>query len=169
MTNIRNITVEKITLNIGTGKPGPGLEKATKLLQTITGSKPVETKTKKRIPTWEIRPGLPIGCKVTLRKKKALELLPKLLSAVENKLDPSKFDKEGNFAFGIKEYIDISGAKYDSSIGIIGLEVAVTLQRPGYRIKRRKLAKRKIKKRHSITKEEAIEFVAKNFGVKIGG
>lgn len=167
MPSMKDIKIEKITLNIGTGKPGPELEKAIKLLNAITGAKPVETKTKKRIPGWEIRPGLAIGCKVTLRKEKAVEVLKRLLSAVENKLNPSKFDKNGNFAFGVKEYIEIPGIKYDSSIGIIGLEAAVTLQRPGFRVKRRRLKKKKIPSKHKIAKEEAMEFVKKNFGVTL--
>ena len=75
-------------------------------------------------------------------------------------------DKEGNFAFGIKEYIDIPGMKYDMDIGIIGLEVSVTLKRPGFRIKRRTIKKKKIPSRHKITKDEAISFVKEKFGVK---
>ena len=54
---MRKIKIEKITLNIGTGMPGEKLEKALKLLQKISQSKPVSRKTKKRIPTWGVRPG----------------------------------------------------------------------------------------------------------------
>lgn len=168
MTNMKDIKVEKVTLNIGTGKPGPELEKAVKLLTNITGKKPCETKTKRRIPTWGIRPGLVIGCKVTLRGKEAEELLERLFSAVENKLDPRKLDSTGNLSFGLKEYLDIPGTEYDLSIGIIGLDVAVTLSRPGYRVKQRKLKQTSIGRKHQITKEEARDFFEKRFKVNFG-
>jgi large subunit ribosomal protein L5 len=80
-----------------------------------------------------------------------------------------KIDNEGNFAFGIKEYIDIPGSKYDMSIGIIGLEVAVTLNRPGARIKKRRIRQKKIPQRHRITKEETKEFLKEKFNVKFEG
>src|SRR3989344_1673269 len=105
MNRMREIGIEKVSLNIGTGGPGEKLEKALKLLEKITGSKPVQTKTKLRIPTWGVRPGLVIGCKVTLRGKKAEELLGRLLKGVGNKLNKASFDNEGNVAFGIHEYL----------------------------------------------------------------
>ena len=74
---------------------------------------------------------------------------------------------ENTFSFGVPEYIDIPGTKYDANIGIIGLEVAVTLERKGYRIKRRRIQTKKIPKAHSISKEEAIEFVKSKFNIKI--
>ena len=156
---MRMIKIEKITLNIGTGMPGDKLEKALKLLQKISQSKPVSTKTKKRIPTWGVRPGLEIGAKVTIRGNKAEEILSRLLKSKSDTLTPSKFDNAGNLAFGIPEYIEIPGIEYDSSIGIIGLEVAVTLMRPGFRIRHRSRKKLSIPKSHSITKEEALNFM----------
>ncbi len=168
MNPMQQISVEKISLNIGTGGPGVELEKALKLLAKITNKKPVETKTKKRIPTWGLRPGLAIGARVTLRGKEAVELLKRLLRAVDNEIPASKFDNEGNFAFGVLEYINIPGVTYDAALGIIGFEVAVALQRPGFRIKRRKIKQKKIPKKHRITKEQAIEFIKKEFGVNIG-
>lgn len=165
---MKTIKVEKVTLNIGVGEPGDRLEKARKLLKTISGMNAVQTATKKRIPTWKIRPGLVIGCKVTIRGKKAKELLKNLLQGVENRLPENKFDEQGNLSFGIKEYLDVPGLKYDAEVGVIGFDVAVTLQRAGFRIKRRKLKKRKIPKRHMISKEEAIEFMKKEFKVVVG-
>jgi len=165
---MRNIRIEKLTLNIGAGKEQANLEKGVKLLKKIAGIDPVKTVAKKRIPTWGLRPGLPIGCKLTLRKGAAKNLLIKLLEAKNNRLSPSQFDAEGNLAFGIKEYLDIPNVKYDPEIGIMGLEVCITLERPGFRIKRRKIKQRKIPARHRITKEEAIDFMAKEFKIKIG-
>lgn len=168
MNAMRNIRIEKITLNIGTGKEQPRLEKGMKLLKTITGVNPVKTVSKKRIPGWGLRIGLPIGCKLTLRKKAAKELLIRLLESRNNILSPDQFDAGGNVSFGVPEYIDIPDVKYDPEIGIMGLEVCVTLERPGFRIKRRKIMKKKIPSGHKITKEEAMEFMTKEFNVKVG-
>ena len=166
---MKEIKIDKVTLNIGTGEPGDKLEKAKKLLNMITNEKPIETTAKKRIPTWGLRMGLSIGCKVTLRKNKAEVLLKRLLKAVNNKLGKRKFDNFGNFSFGIKEYIDIPEARYEPSIGIIGLEVAVTLKRPGYRIKERLLKKADVGKKQVITKEQAMEFISQRFDVEVEG
>ncbi|MBW2974219.1 50S ribosomal protein L5 [Candidatus Woesearchaeota archaeon] len=167
MNQMRSIKIEKITLNIGAGKEQSKLEKGMLLLKNVTGISPVKTFTNKRIPSWGLRPGLPIGCKLTLRKKKAEEILIRLLDAKENKLSAAQFDQGGNIAFGIQEYIDIPGVKYDPKIGIMGFEVCVTLERPGFRIKKRRIMKRKISPGHSIKKEEAIEFMKERFNVKI--
>lgn len=162
MNIMRNIRIEKVTLNVGAGKDQVKLEKGLSLLKNITGLRPVKTFTSKRIPEWGLRPGLPIGCKLTLRGGKSAEILKRLLDAKDFKLKMSQFDNNGNVSFGIHEYIDIPGVKYDPNIGIMGLEVCVTLERPGFRIKK------KIPKRHRIKKEEAIEFMKKDFNLKVG-
>ncbi|MDD5332040.1 MAG: 50S ribosomal protein L5 [Candidatus Nanoarchaeia archaeon] len=164
---MKEIRIEKITLNIGTGEPGIKLENAGHLLKKITGKKPIECKSQKRIPTWGLRPGLAIATKVTIRKAPAVELVKKLFKAVDNKISAKKFDDKGNFSFGVPEYIEIPGIEYDPKIGIIGLEVAVTLERPGYRVKKRKIKPGKISKKHMITKEEAINFVKEKLGVEV--
>ena len=167
MNSMKNIRVEKVTLNIGAGKDQAKLEKGLILLNTITNATPIKTITNKRIQEWGLRPGLPIGCKLTLRKERAIKLLPRLLDAVDNRLMERQFDDNGNIAFGIHEYIEIPGVKYDPKIGIMGLEVCITLERPGYRIKRRKLLNRRIPTRHRISKQEAVEFMSKHFNTKV--
>lgn len=164
---MKRIRIEKVTLNIGAGADQAKLEKGMQLLKMITGLTPVKTFTTKRIPEWSIRPGLPIGCKLTLRKAQAMEIVPRLLSAVDNKLKAAQIDRYGNIAFGIREYIDIPNAKYDPAIGIIGLQVCITLERPGYRIKKRRIMSRPLHGSHIISKEEAIEFMKQNFNVAI--
>lgn len=166
---MKSIKIEKVTLNIGAGKDQSRLEKGFALLGIITSGIPIKTVTNKRIQEWGLRPGLPIGCKITLRKQKALQLLPRLLEAVENKLKARQFDENGNLAFGIKEYIEIPGVKYDPKIGIMGLEVCVTLERPGFRIKKRKIMSRRIPSRHRISKQEAMDFVSSNFKIQVEG
>ena len=168
MTIMKEIKIGKVTLNVGAGKDQNKLEKGIMLLKNITGIDPIKTFTNKRIPTWGLRPGLPIGCKLTLRKKKAEEILLRLLDAKDNTLSPQQFDKEGNIAFGIHEYIDIPGIEYEPKIGVMGLEVCITLERPGYRIKNRRIMKRKVPTKHKINREEVIEFMKKKFNVKIG-
>ena len=163
---MRNIRIGKVTLNIGVGGPGENMEKALKLLKAISGAKPVQTTASDRIPGWGVRPGLPLGAKVTLRYQKGEQLLKRLLVALENKIPEKKFDKFGNFSFGIKEYLEINEMNYDAEIGIIGLEVAVTLERPGFNIKhKRNIAQ--VGKKHRISKEEAIKFMQDNYEVKI--
>ena len=167
MNSMKGIRVEKVTLNIGAGKDQSKLEKGIILLNAIANATPIKTVTSKRIQEWGLRPGLPIGCRLTLRKDRAIKLLQKLLEAVDNKLRENQFDSNGNVAFGIHEYIDIPGVKYDPKIGIMGLEVCVTLERPGYRIKRRRLLARKIPARHRVSRQEAVEFMSKNFDLKV--
>lgn len=166
-SNMKNIRIEKLTLNIGAGKEQAVLEKGTTLLKNITGVPPVRTITQKRIAGWGLRPGLPIGCKITLRRAKARELITRLLVAHNNSLSQNNFDDHGNVSFGIHEYIDIPGVKYDHKIGIMGLQVSLTLERPGFRIKKRKIMKRKIPEKHRIKKEEAMSFMRNNFSIKI--
>lgn len=167
MNKMKEIRIEKITLNIGAGKNTELLEKGVKLLSTITGAKPVKTVTKKRIPTWGLRPGLPIGCKINLRGEEWEELLKKLFAAKDNKIQASQIDENGNIAFGIHEYIDVPGVKYDPEIGIIGFEVCVTLERPGFRVKKRRLRKNKVGAKHRITKQDAIDFLKNKFNINV--
>jgi len=169
MSSMKDIRIEKVTLNIGAGKNQERLDKAFSLLKTITEKEPVRTTTQKRINAWGLRPGLPIGCKVTLRKKDATDVLKRLVEAKEFLLNESNYDLNGNIAFGLNEYIDIPGMKYLPDIGAMGLQVCVTLARPGFRVKYRKIQKRKIPKQHKISKEEAIKYMSDEFKIKIRG
>jgi len=165
---MKRIVIDKVTINIGVGQPGEPLEKAEKLLKKMfPNKKPVRTKAKKRIPEWGVRPGLEIGVKLTLRKKEAEEALGWLLKAVNNTLSEKQFDEFGNFSFGIKEYVWIPGLKYDPEIGLFGMDVCVTVRRPGYRVMWRKIKKSKIPRRHRTTKEEVIKFLKEKYGVRI--
>jgi large subunit ribosomal protein L5 len=167
MNSMKNIRIEKVTLNIGAGKDQTKLEKGMVLLKLLANATPIKTITNKRIQEWGLRPGLPIGCKITLRKDRAIQLLQRLLNAVDNRLMEKQFDYNGNISFGIHEYIEIPGVKYDPKIGVIGLEVCVTLERPGYRIKRRRFMARKVPLRHRVSRQEAIDFMTKQFNTKV--
>jgi large subunit ribosomal protein L5 len=170
MTNdnpMRAISVEKVTLNMGCGNDAKKMEKGMALLKQLTGVTPVKTKTSKRIAQWGLRPGLPIGVKVTLRGKEALKVLDRCIAAKERQMKKSMFDENGNISFGIKEYIDIPEAQYDPKIGIIGLQVTATLKRPGVRVRTRVTRPARIPKKHRIGRDEAIAFAAENFKVKV--
>jgi len=165
MNPMKSIRIEKITLNIGCGEAGEKLDKAKKLLEFLTEKKVVMTSTHDRT-SFGMAKGRPIGCKITLRGKNAEEFLKKALSAVDFKISKNVFDKYGNFSFGIKEHIDIPGVKYDPEIGIFGMDICVTLERPGFRVKRKKFPG-KIGKKHLIHSEEAMEWIVKNYKVEL--
>lgn len=164
---MKDIKIEKITLNVGAGKDQDKLEKGMKLIEYITGTKPVQTKTNKRIPSWGLRPGLPIGCKLTLRNGDKKALIKRFVEANDNLMKNSQFDDNGNISFGIHEYINIPDLSYNPDIGIMGFQVSITLSRAGFRVARRKLLKKKIPMNHRISKEESIEFMKKEFGVVV--
>ncbi len=164
---MQEIGIEKVTVNMGVGANPDEMRSAQKIIERITGKKAIQTKCRVRLPKWNLRPGLPIGLKVTLRDNDAAAFLLRALSAKDNRLSSRNFDNSGNFGFGIKEYIDLPDARYDPSLGIRGFDILVTLNRPGYRIKRRKRKPAKIGKNHVIKKQEAIAFVQKKFGVVV--
>lgn len=161
---MREIEIEKVVLSIGA--VGDELEKATKLLKIISGREVIKTKSKKRIPDFGIRPGLEIGCKVTLRGKKAEEMLKKLLSTIGNKLKDKQINDE-DFSFGIEEYIEIPGMEYQRDIGMKGLNITVVFKRKGKRVELKKIKRGKIPRRQRVTKKEIMEFLNKNFNIEI--
>jgi len=167
MNPMREIKIDKITLNVGCGDDATKLDRAKKLLEYITDNQvPMITKSKKR-STFGVPKHKPIGMKVTLRKQKAMEFFKSVLQSTENKVKVSQIDKEGNINFGIKDYIDLPNVRYKHEIGMMGFDVAVTLERAGYRIKRRRVQKRKIPKSHRINKEEVASWLKEKFGVQV--
>jgi len=159
--------IEKVTVNISVGKSGEPLEKASTILKQLTDQVPCKRKAKKTVRDFGIRKGEPIACLVTLRGERAKIFLTKALQAVDNKISKSSFDEHGNFSFGIKEHIDLPGTKYIPQLGIFGMDISVSLIRPGYRVNRRHHVKSKIGKNHLLKTEEAISFIKEEFGVEI--
>jgi large subunit ribosomal protein L5 len=152
-------------LNIGCGEPGEKLDKAKKLLTSLTGKKIVETHTTKRT-TFGTPKGRAIGCKITLRGEQVEEFLKRLLDPNDFKINKKAFDKQGNVSFGVKEHIQIPGVKYDPDIGIYGMDVCITLQRKGFRVMRKRNPS-KISESHRITPEESQKWLEENFNVKV--
>jgi large subunit ribosomal protein L5 len=159
-------TIDKITVNVCVGNDKPGMIKAEKLLSKLTNKTPVKCSAKRRLNTWQIRPGLPIGYKVTLRDNDAYEFLRWVLKSKGNVISEKALDTYGNFSIGVHEYLDLVGMKYDADIGIIGFEVMTTFKRAGYRIKSRFVGKTKVPSRHKVTPEEVKEFMKQEFEVK---
>jgi len=164
---MQQVKIEKVTVNIGVGEGGDKLRKAEKVLEMLTHQKPVRTYAKMTNRDFGIRKGMPIGCKVTLRKQKAIDFLKEALWVRNFKLPEWSFDGEGNFSFGITDHTEFKDMKYDPDIGIFGMDICVTLEKAGYRIKRRKIEKTKVPHRHRVSRQEAIEFVKKEFNVEV--
>lgn len=166
---MRTIRLAKVTVHINVGKSGEELEKARKVLTNITGQKTCTKQAKRTIKDFGITEGEPIACITTLRRDDAAAFLKRGFEAAGNSLKATSFDNYGNFAFGIKEHIEIPGTKYVPELGIFGMDVIGTLERPGFRIKRRRIRPAAIGKSHRISKEEAIKFVTESFGIQIRG
>jgi len=159
--------IDKVVVNLNVGKSGEPLEKASNVLEELTSQKPIKKKAKKTIRDFGVRQGEPIACIVTLRKQKAIDFLKKVLPVVDNKISRSSFDKQGNFAFGIKEHIEIAGVKYDPDVGIFGMDVCVSMSRSGYRVKNRRKGKARLGSKHVLTPEESVLFVKETLGVEV--
>jgi large subunit ribosomal protein L5 len=164
---MRMIHVQKAVVNIGVGEAGENLEKAEKVLGMLTKRTPVRTLSKTTNRDWNIRKGMPIGCKVTLRHKEAEEFITKAFWVKENRIAEYSFDQEGNFSFGISDYTDFEGMRYDPNIGILGLDICVTLARPGKRVAQRNLSPKKLPPKQRITKQEGINFVKNRFKIEV--
>lgn len=169
MNPMEEVIIAKATINIGVGEAGEQLVKAENLLRNMTGQDPVRTFSKVTNPEFGIRKNQPIACKVTLRGERADKAIKMVLEGIGNKLRAKQFDAQGNVSFGIHEHIDIPGMRYDPDIGIFGLNLSITFEKPGYRIKRRKIQRRKVPAKHMVTKEETMKFMQDKFQVKIEG
>ena len=165
---MRALRVEKVTVNIGVGEAGEKLVKAQKVLEMVTKQKSVQTMSKTVNRDLGIRVGMPLGCKVTLRGDVAEDFLKQALSIRENKIYSYSFDKEGNMSFGISDYTDFDGMKYDPEIGIFGMDVNVVIRRRGgCRVERRALLSRRLPKEHRIQRDEAIQYMTKKFNLEV--
>ena len=165
---MRKPRIGKVVVNITTGKSGEPLDRAMTILEQLTGQQPCIRRAKRTNRTFGIRKNEPIACMVTLRGERGESFLRRALEAVGNRISPRSFDRTGNFAFGIREHIDIPSTRYDPKLGIVGMDVMATVERPGYRIARRKRGRSKIGRGHRVTPEEAVEFIRNRFGTEVG-
>jgi len=159
--------IEKVTINIGVGEAGERLIKAQNLLKNITNQKTVQTLSNTTNKDLGLRKRMPIGCKVTLRGKNADEFLKQALETRENKIADYAFDDQGNISFGIPDHTLFKSQKYDPKVGIFGMDICITMQRLGYRIKKRRIARKHIPHKHRVTRNETIEFFKDRYKVEV--
>jgi large subunit ribosomal protein L5 len=160
---MRTPKIEKVVLNVG--GTGDKVEKGFILLEKLTGKKAVKVTTQKRIPTWNVRPGLIVGAKVTLRGKDADDFITRVLPAISNTIKEKQV--RPNFvSFGIHEYIEIPGMEYIREVGIMGFELTIVFVRAGKRIEKRKVKRGKAR-RQDVTVEEITKIMEDKFKVKI--
>lgn len=164
---MKKIRVGKVVLNIGLGKSGEAIERGKKVLEQVSGQAPTQTRSKRSVRDFGTHKGEPIGVVVTVRGEETTALIKKLLAARENKIAESSFDPRGSVSFGIKEHIEIPGIRYDPAIGILGMNVSVLLERPGFSVARRNRRTSRVGKAHLVSKEEAMQYFRDNFGVTI--
>ena len=125
----------KIVINMGVGEATQDkkkVEAAAAEMQAIAGQKPVITKAKKSIAQFKLREGMPIGCKVTLRRDRMYEFLDRLVTIALPRvrdfrgLNPKSFDGRGNYAMGLKEQIVFPEINYDQIDKVRGMDIIVT-------------------------------------------
>jgi large subunit ribosomal protein L5 len=162
MTVMRKPEITKVVLSAGA--VGPELIKAKKLLEIVSGAHAeiIKAGPKRRIPEFGVKPGLELGTRVTLRKKKGIVLLKRLLGAVDNKVKRKQI-APNHFSFGIKEYIEIPGMEYVREIGIRGFNVTVTFERPGIRVSKRKIKPGRVPKRQQVSEDEVAKYMEDTF------
>jgi large subunit ribosomal protein L5 len=161
--------IAKVTVNIGVGEGGEKLEKAEKVLAKLTGHKPVRTNAKELNRELGITLGKPIGCKVTLRGGDAESFVKRALYTRKNKVYEYSFDNQGNLQFGVTDYTNFEGERYDPDIGVFGMDVCITLEKSGYRVKRRRQLAARIPRQHRVTRDEAKAFLSKKFDLEVVG
>ncbi len=158
--------IHSVVINCSVGQSGEPLEKAKKILESLTERKPLLLRAKKTIKPFGIHKKQPIGWKVTLRGEEAFEFLKRVLAVYEYTVWEASIDEYGNFSFGIDEHIKIPGVRYDPELGTIGFDICVTMERAGYRVKRRRLRQTRIPRKHMLTKEDTILFL-QEMGIKV--
>ncbi|MFZ0699224.1 MAG: 50S ribosomal protein L5 [Thermoplasmata archaeon] len=166
MENVnRAVRIIKVVVNAGVGQSGEPRQKAERVLQMITHQKPIATRSHSTNRDFGIRAGQEIGAKVTLRGASAFDFLNRAFEARDRQLDPDSIDRNGNFSFGIGDYTDFTGMKYDPEIGIHGMDIAVELGRSGYGVRERAVSARPIPKRLRSTKADTRAYLTATFQV----
>ena len=127
--------ITKITLNMGVGgaiADKKVLENARADMEKIAGQRPVTCKARKSVAAFKIRDGMPIGCKVTLRRERMYEFLDRLVNIAIPRirdfrgLNPRGFDKQGNYSMGVQEQIIFPEINYDEVDAIRGMDITIT-------------------------------------------
>src|SRR3989344_2474278 len=165
MNVMRKPFVEKVVLSACATENN--LVKAKKLLELLSGRKAqiIKAGPKRRIPELGVKPGMELGTRVTLRGDKALDILRRLLGAIDNKLKRKQI-ADNHFSFGIEEYIDIPDMEYVREIGVRGFNTSVVFARAGLRAQRKKIKRGRVPKKQHVTPDEIINYMEENFKTK---
>jgi large subunit ribosomal protein L5 len=136
LTNSQQVPrITKITLNMGVGDAIADkkvLEKARADMEKISGQKPVTCLARKSVAAFKLRDGMPIGCKVTLRRERMYEFLDRLVNIAIPRirdfrgLNPKSFDRSGNYSMGVTEQIIFPEINYDEIDAIRGMDITIT-------------------------------------------
>jgi large subunit ribosomal protein L5 len=136
LSNVMEVPrITKITINMGVGESVGDrkiLDRAMEDLTKIAGQKPVITRARKSVAAFKIRDGMPIGCKVTLRRERMYEFLDRLVSIAIPRvrdfrgLSAKAFDGRGNFNMGVREQIIFPEVDYDEVDAIRGMNITIT-------------------------------------------
>lgn len=127
--------IQKITLNMGVGEAIADkkiLQNAVEDMRKISGQKPVVTYARKSIAGFKIREGMPVGCKVTLRREKMYEFLDRLITIAIPRirdfrgLNPKAFDGRGGYSMGVREQIIFPEIDYDKIDALRGMDITIT-------------------------------------------
>ena len=127
--------ITKITLNMGVGEAVADkkvMEAARADMEKISGQRPVTTLARKSVAGFKIRDGMPIGCKVTLRRERMYEFLDRLVNIAIPRirdfrgLNPKSFDRNGNYSMGVSEQIIFPEINYDEIDALRGLDITIT-------------------------------------------
>jgi len=127
--------LKKITLNMGVGEAVADkkiLQNAMEDLQKISGQRPIITYARKSIAAFKIREGMPVGCKVTLRRERMYEFLDRLINVTIPRirdfrgLNPRSFDGRGSYSMGVREQIIFPEIDYDKIDALRGMDITIT-------------------------------------------
>jgi large subunit ribosomal protein L5 len=127
--------IEKIVINMGVGEATQDKKKvevAAAEMMAIAGQKPVICRARKSVASFKLREGMPIGCKVTLRRDRMYEFLDRLITVALPRVkdfrgvNPKSFDGRGNYAMGLKEQIVFPEISYDKIDKIRGMDIIIT-------------------------------------------
>ena len=127
--------ISKITLNMGVGAAVADkkvMEHARADMEKISGQRPLTTLARKSVAGFKIRDGMPIGCKVTLRRERMYEFLDRLVNIAIPRirdfrgLNPKSFDREGNYSMGVSEQIIFPEINYDEIDVLRGMDITIT-------------------------------------------
>jgi large subunit ribosomal protein L5 len=126
--------LEKVVINMGVGegvRDSKKVDSAAQELSAITGQKPVITRAKKAVAAFKLREGMPVGCKVTLRRARMFEFVDRLVNIALPRvrdfrgLNPKSFDGLGNYSMGLKEQIVFQEVDYDKVDSVRGMDIIV--------------------------------------------